>query len=304
MRYARIGVLAGLGLLGGWIVALNVGASRLMRRRPPDPTDTPDNYGIGYEEVHFRSRDQVNLVGWWIPAENAIGTIVMCHGQEGSMDGDTQQMVPLHDAGFNVFMFDFRAHGRSEGDCVSMGMYEKEDLLGALDFLAEHKHIDRVGVLGFSMGAAVALITAALSERICAVVADSSFGRLKHTLTGWGVQRGVPVPIARQFAAWVLVVASIRTEGRMDQTDPIRWTVHIGRRPILFIHGANDPFVSSEEVGHMASLAEGPVQVWVVDGVGHRGAYAADPVEYNHRVVEWFTRYLVEDAESQNASLS
>jgi pimeloyl-ACP methyl ester carboxylesterase len=301
MRYARIGMLAGLGLLGGWIVALNAGASRLMRRRPPDPTDTPDNYGISYEEVHLRSRDLVNLVGWWIPADNAIGTIVMCHGQEGSMDGDTQQMVPLHDAGFNVFMFDFRAHGRSEGDCVSMGMYEKEDLLGALDFLAEHKHVDRVGVLGFSMGAAVALITAALSERICAVVADSSFGRLKHTLTGWGVQRGVPAPIARQFAAWVLVAASIRTEGRMDQTDPIRWTVHIGPRPILFIHGANDPFVSSEEVANMASLAEGPVQVWVVDGVGHRGAYADDPMEYNRRVVEWFTRYLVEDTQSQSA---
>src|SRR5262249_48832020 len=152
----------------------------------PDPPDRPDNYGISYEEVHFTSRDMVKLFGWWIPARKPIGTIVMCHGQEGSMDGDTKQMVPLHDAGFNVFMFDFRAHGQSDGECVSMGMYEKEDLLGALDYLAEQRHVDKVGVLGFSMGAAVALITAALSERICVVVADSSFGQLKNTLTGWG----------------------------------------------------------------------------------------------------------------------
>jgi pimeloyl-ACP methyl ester carboxylesterase len=284
--------LASLALWAGWIVALNTGASRLMRRRRPDPPDTPDNYGIAYEEVHFTSRDRVNLVGWWIPAENPLGTVIMCHGQEGSMDGDTRQMVPLHDARFNVFMFDFRAHGRSEGNCVSMGMYEKEDLLGALDILAERKGVERVGVLGFSMGAAVALITAALSERIGAVVADSSFGRLKSTLTGWGVQKGIPSPIARQFAAWVLMAASIRTEGRMDQTDPIRWTVHIGPRPILFIHGADDPFVPMEEVNRMASLAEGPVEVWTVEGTGHRGAYAADPVEYNNRVIDWFNRYL------------
>ncbi len=294
--FTRAVILASLALWAGWIVALNTGASRLMRRRRPDPPDTPDNYGIAYEEIHFSSRDRVNLVGWWIPAKKPLGTVIMCHGQEGSMDGDTRQMVPLHDAGFNVLMFDFRAHGRSEGNCVSMGMYEKEDLLGALDTLAERKGVERVGVLGFSMGAAVALITAALSERIGAVVADSSFGRLRSTLTGWAVQKGIPFPIARQFAAWVLIAASIRTEGRMDQTDPIRWTVHIGPRPILFIHGADDPFVPMDEVNRMASLAAGPVEVWTVEGTGHRGAYAADPVEYNNRVIDWFKRYLTAQA--------
>ncbi len=294
MRSTRNLLLGGLALLGGWAFALDFGARRLMRRRLPDPPDPPSNYGISYEEVHFKSRDRVNLVGWWIPAEKPIGSVVICHGQEGSMDGDTHHMVPLHDAGFNVLMFDFRAHGGSEGECVTMGMYEKEDLLGALDYLVEAKGIEKVGVLGFSMGAAVALITAALSERICAVVADSSFGRLKSTLTGWGVIRGVPPARARQYASWVLVAASIHTEGRIDQTDPIRWTVHIGPRPILFIHGANDPFVPIQDVDRMASLAQGPVEVWVVDGVGHRGAYAADPAEYDSRVVNWFKKYVAE----------
>ncbi len=292
MRRTWAVVLGALAILVGWVVTLNAGASYLMRRRRPDPPDTPDSYGIPYEQVHFTSRDYVKLTGWWIPSDQAIGTIIMCHGQEGSMDGDTHQMVPLYDAGFNVFMFDFRAHGRSEGTCVSMGMYEKEDLLGALDYLTEKHGIDKVGVLGFSMGAAVALITAALSERICTVVADSSFVRLKHTLARWGTQRGVPQAIARQYANSVLMIASLRTEGRMDQTDPILWTVHIGPRPILFIHGAEDPFVSLREVERMARLAEGPVEIWNVEGVGHRGAYSSDPVEYNRRVIEWFKRYV------------
>ncbi len=173
-----------------------------------------------------------------------------------------------------------------------MGMYEKEDLLGALDYLAEKRGIDKVGVLGFSMGAAVALITAALSERICTVVADSSFARLKNTLTRWGTQRGVPHMLARNYVSSVLMVASLRTEGRMDQTDPLLWTIHIGPRPIMFIHGAEDPYVQVQEVERMASLAEGPVEIWNVPGVGHRGAYLADPVEYNRRIVDWFKRYV------------
>ncbi len=291
-----------LGLLILCILGLNFGAMHLMRRRRPDPPDPPSNYGIDFEEVHFSSRDRVKLFGWWIPAKDPIGTLVICHGQDGSMDRDTHQMAPLHKAGFNVLMFDFRAHGRSEGECVTMGMYEKEDLLGALDFLVEQKGIERVGVLGFSMGAAVALITAALSERICAVVADSSFGRLKWTLKAWGVQRGVPSPIAAQFAAWVLVAASIHTEGRIDQTDPVRWTVHIGPRPILFIHGEEDCLVSMQAVDRMASLAAGPVEVWIVDEAGHRGAYAANPEEYNTRVIDWFKAYLTNPVEQAAAS--
>src|SRR5258708_26652422 len=156
-----------------WLVSLNFAASRLLRRRQPDPVVRASNYGIAYEEVHFMRRDGMKVVGWWIRVDKPISTIVMCHGQNGSMDGDTRQRPPLHEAGFNVLMFDFRAHGRSEGESVTMGMYEKEDLLGVLDYLAAERGINQVGVLGFSMGAATALMTAGLSDRICALVPGS-----------------------------------------------------------------------------------------------------------------------------------
>src|SRR5260221_11098972 len=197
---------AALVLLTGftiWLVLVNTGASRLMRRRRPDPEDPPSNYGLDFEEISFISRDHIKIVGWWIPAPDAVGTIVVCSGQNGSMDGDTKQIPPLHEAGFNVLMFDFRAHGRSEGDCGTMGMSEKADLLGGLDYLGDVRGINQVGVLGFSMGAATALITAALSDRICAVVADSSFGRLKHTLTACATSRGIPRFIAWSFVNWM-----------------------------------------------------------------------------------------------------
>ncbi len=295
VNWLHTATLVGLAAIGGTLTAFHVGASYLLRRRRPDRSDPPSNYGMAYEEVVFASRDRVGLYGWWIPAKRpggALGTIILCHGQEGSMDSDTLHMVPLYQAGFNVFMFDFRAHGRSQGSHVTMGMYEKEDLFGALDYLAAERGIERVGVLGFSMGATVALLTAALSDRIAVVVTDGSFVRFKRTFQRFLTTRGVPRGLARFLVGGILASGALRMEGRLDQTEACLWTAHIGTRPILFIHGAEDPYITTPEVYEMASLAAGPTEVWVVDGVGHRGAYKANPDEYNRRVVEWFRRHL------------
>ncbi|MFP4321951.1 MAG: hypothetical protein ACLFTK_05800, partial [Anaerolineales bacterium] len=70
-------VFTSLGL--GWM---------LVRRRPPDPPDDPGRYGVDYETVKFTSRYKVTLHGWWIPASEPRGTLIVCHGQNGSMAGD------------------------------------------------------------------------------------------------------------------------------------------------------------------------------------------------------------------------
>lgn len=296
MNFPLLALAILIVLLFGFTLLTQIVAIRLISRRPPDPADPPDNYGIAFEEVRFAARDKTPLVGWWIPAAVAdptrnAPTIVMCHGQTGSMDGDTKQMIPLHQAGFNVLMFDFRAHGRSGGTQQTMGMYERDDLLGALDYLERTHGIERVGVLGFSMGAAVALITAAVSDRIAAIVADSSFARFKNTLARHLQQAGVPsFRLAWHIAAWALVAAAVKTEGRIDQVDVRLWTPHV-RCPTLFIHGGADPLVTMDEVHEMAARCAGPYEVWVVEGAGHGGAFADNPDVYNERVIEWFRKY-------------
>ena len=91
--------------------------------------------------------------------------------------------------GYNVLMFDFRGHGRSEGQHVSMGYYERQDLLGAVDYL-QRWGIDRVGVMGFSMGGAVAMATAPHSEAIRAVVSDGGFACLSDAIAAGVWERG------------------------------------------------------------------------------------------------------------------
>lgn len=268
----------------------------LMRRRDPDPPDHPAYHGMPGEIVQFLSRDGVRLGGWWIPVAGASrGTVVMCPGQNGSLDKDIPQAVPLHRAGFNVLLFDFRAHGCSEGELVTLGALEQADLFGALDYLEAERGIGKVGVLGFSMGAGVALLVAAQDRRVAAVVVDGAFPRLVGILSGYLRLRGIPGALSSAFARLVLWVAGLRAGYDLARANPIDLAQRI-TAPTLFIHGERDPFVCTDELRALAAQVSGQVEVWSLPECGHREAYRQHPDEYARRLVDWFARHLVSDA--------
>lgn len=285
LRIAAIGLVA----VPGVSVALTI---PLMRRRAPGSPDTPADFGLPFEPVRFPSRDGVRLGGWWIPAPAAPrGTVILCPGQRASMNDDLIHAVPLHRAGFNVLMFDFRAHGLSGGTLVTFGALERRDLLGALDMLAKERGVMRAGVLGFSMGAGVALLVAAQDARVATLVVDGAFPRLAGLLQSYLRLRGVPGPLAGGFAQIVLWVAALRAQYEIHHADPITLADRISA-PTLFVHGERDPFVRTDEVRALAARVAGPAEVWSLADCGHREANKRHPDEYNQRVVSWFARHL------------
>lgn len=281
-------------LIGFYLICYFV-ARALIRPPHPSPPDPPSAYGLAFESVRFPSRDGLMLSGWWIPAAQPTErTIIICHGREGSRDRETPHAKTLHAAGFNVLMFDFRAHGESEGEQVTFGMYEKDDLLGALDFLAG-RGITRVGVLGFSLGATTAILTAAVSDRIAVIVAESAVVRLKNTLARRFWRYGVPYPLGWVVAAWSLATATLFTRGRMDQVDAIRWIPHL-KAPILLIHGAADDLVSAAEVAELAVKCSAWAVVWQVAGAGHHEASQVATAAFNMHMLAWFDQHLPKTA--------
>ncbi len=282
-----------IGLVALLAVGIGYAASRpLMRRRAPDPPEHPSDYGMAALDVTFSSRDGLALGGWWIPTETqSRGAVIVCSGQNGSLDKDVRQAVPLHRAGFDVLLFDWRAHGRSEGNTVTLGALEQADLFGALDFLEAERGIESVGVFGLSMGAGVALLVAAQDSRIRALALDGAWPRLDELLTGYMRRRGFPAPLARAVAWLTLLAASLRTQYQLYRANPVDLAKRV-RAPALLIHGEADPFVSSAEVEALAARLRGEVEVWRVAGAGHREAFVLHPEEYNQRVVGWFERHL------------
>jgi dipeptidyl aminopeptidase/acylaminoacyl peptidase len=212
------------------------------------------------------------------------------------MDPDVKYAPAFHERGYNVLMFDFRGHGRSEGQRVSMGSYERQDLLGAVDYL-QSRGIDRVGVLGFSMGGAVAMATAPHSEAIRAVISDGGFACLSGTIAAGVRDQGLPSFLASLAGHLIVGLMGLRLGCSLSEADPIRWVDKIAPRALFIIQGALDPFVTVEEARQLYAAADQPKEIWIVPEAGHRQADRHHPEEYRHRVLAFFDQWLMENEE-------
>lgn len=289
-RVGRVALGIGLGI-GAVTGFLAWAIPSLTRPKRYEDLTSPAEHGLDHAEVWFTTDDGVRLHGWWIDSPAPRGTILMCHGFGGSKDPDLAYARFLQPH-FNVLMFDFRHHGRSEGDFASLGYYECRDVAAALDWLHSERGVDRVGVLGFSMGAAVAILAAAQFPRIAAVVADSGYAHLQHALAQEGRRRRFP-PVMRDALAWVLAHAAARQLGfPLQHGQPIEVIHTIAPRPILIIHGDRDDLVPVADAHLLYARAGEPKALWIIPEAAHVASLATAKQVYRDRVVDFFTAQL------------
>jgi fermentation-respiration switch protein FrsA (DUF1100 family) len=274
-----------LAAVGFWL------SWEMTRRHPPDERRSPAEYGLTFEEVSFPAGDGLTLRGWWIPAAGAERAVVFLHGQAGSMDPDVQYVPALQAAGLSVLMFDFRAHGRSAGRTGTIGYLERQDVRGAVAYLRQ-KGITRIGLLGFSMGARVALLAASLCPEVRAVVADGGPPRMLPAIAARVQERGLPRWLGVPSAWLTLAFTSLRVGANLFRYEPIHWMGRVAPRAILFIHGDHDPYIPAAEFEALVAAAGRPKEVWRVAEAGHRAVDRVYPQEYRRRLVDFFGQYL------------
>jgi uncharacterized protein len=268
-----------------------LGSNYLLARRPPDEGDSPANYGLTAEAAEFQSGDGVTLRGWYIPAGNSVQTIIVCSGANGSLDADMHVAPWLHEAGFNVLLFNWRAHGNSEGEVVTLGFNERYDLIAAVEF-AKAQGAAGIGMLGFSLGGAVAITTAAVYEDINAVVADSPFVTVLSAVAGGLIERGWGEGVSYLVARLLLSTACLRTQLNLFEGDPARWIKRVAPCPLLLIFGEQDVIAPRAEVDLLWTRAGDPKEIWRVPEAAHRTIQIQQPEEYRRRIVAFFHLYL------------
>lgn len=143
---------------------------------------TPDKFGLKYEAVVLLTADKVKLDAWWVPAQGARATVVLSHGNGGNLSNRIAKLKILHDLGLNVFMYDYRGYGESEGVPSVSGV--SDDAQAAYDYLTKEKMIPAEKIIdyGESLGGAVAAHLAATNP-VGVLILDSSFTNVKDMAT-------------------------------------------------------------------------------------------------------------------------
>ena len=265
--------------------------------RPMDRqlTDTPATYGAEFKDVEFHTSDGVTLSGWLLPGKDKKVTIVYSHGLFRSRRELLKRAVDLWKMGYGALLYDSRNHGASGNAKVSLGYYERLDAEAAVKFLREEVRTDdRIALFGISMGAAAALLAAAETPDVAAVISDSSFLSFKDT-TDHHVKllfRISSFPIAGELRFFVERSAGFDGE----KLDALAAVKQLGDRPVLFIAGANDRRMPPDIASRLYEANSSPTRdLLIVDGdetAVHGHAYQAAPKLYVERVAQFLDRAL------------
>jgi dipeptidyl aminopeptidase/acylaminoacyl peptidase len=265
-------------------------ASKLTQPARKPITISPAALGMTMESVEFASReDGLTLRGWLLPARRDAGAgdpalIIVLHGINGIRDDTTIGLLPIAAGlvweGYDVLMFDLRGHGLSDDGRAGMGSFERRDLKGALDW-AEARGYRRIGVHGFSLGAATAILTAAEDPRIAAVASDASYAALGDMLAVEIPRRsGLP----SIFTPGALLAARALYGADFAAVRPVDAMPRLRDRPVLIIHGADDQRTPAAHAERLWAARYGDTgeREWlrVVPGAAHVQSYHADPEAY------------------------
>jgi pimeloyl-ACP methyl ester carboxylesterase len=238
------------------------------------PSEGPPS-DVALEAIVFRSRvDGVRLAGW-LGSSLRDRAVILIHGIDSdAWAGAAPDLVRAYlDAEFNVLLFDLRAHGRSEGNRIGLGALERHDVHAAVDLLLERGiPPGRIGLHGTSYGAAMALLAAAEIPEVGAVIADSAYADIRDLIA---TEVGRRTRLPGWMAAWLMrpgIENAARLLFAMDLAAlaPEAVVARIAPRPLLLIHGSQDPVIPPDHARRLKDHAvNAAAELWMLEGLRH-----------------------------------
>ncbi len=252
----------------------------------------PKDAGLPQESLLLETNDGLKLSCWLVVREGkSKGTVVYMHGVGDCKIGGIALTRFFYRMGFNVFLYDSRQHGESEGRYCTYGYYEKHDVSMVIDYLKARKDFraGKIGLFGTSMGAAVALQAAAIDNRIAVVIAEASFTNLRTIFVDY--QRRIiklPWHFLRNFA---LTRSQRIANFKARLVSPIEDVerIHI---PLLFVHGTNDTFINSSYSLMLYERAHEPKTLLMVKGGDHNDVWDVGGSDYETTLRDFLEKNL------------
>jgi len=178
--------------------------------------------------------------GWFFPGLRGAPTIVLCHGYESSRGELLTLVSALQDHQYNVFVFDFAAHGANSG-VTTFGYRESDEVRAAIDAIAQRNDVDptRFGLWGYNLGAYAALREAEKDNRVRALVLDSVYDYPKQMVKIGVEKTGVGgFPLMVKSAQTTFEWLNFAYKDDQPLSGGLKKLADV---PILFIQANDDP---------------------------------------------------------------
>jgi len=237
-----------------------------------------------YETVGFTASDGVELEGWYRPSENGA-SVLMISGGGGNRRSALQHAEMLVRHGYGVLVYDPRGSGNSEGTVNSYGWGWEKDAAAALDFLATRDDVEpgRVGTLGLSTGADIAIDIAARRDDVKAVVADGA------AAIGYEDYQALTSKTIDLAPMWVFFKSLEVIQGRSGPKEALADQIARSHAPHLIISAAK----LEEDWGELYDKAGGArSELWHLPDASHTAALRQYPEAYEQRVASFFDEHL------------
>lgn len=210
----------------------------------------PSSIGLRFEDVYFETEDGVTLHGWFIPHDGARGVILFCHGNAGNISHRLDSIRVFHRLGLDVFIFDYRGYGQSEGKPTERGTYE--DAEAAWRYLIEEHQVipSEVVVFGRSIGGAVGAWLAQ-NHKPRLLILESTFTSLRD--------------VAATLYPFFPVKRLLRFEYNTAE--------YLGgvNCPVLIIHSRNDEIMPFSQGQQLFEVAREPKTFLEISGTHNEG---------------------------------
>lgn len=249
----------------------------------PPPVELP------CESIAIGSASGAKLACWHAPADNSRGVVVLLHPIHGSRRTMLERARLFRSAGYSVVMIDFRGHGESGGDTITLGHLEQHDARAAVEFARARHPGEPIAVVGWSLGGAAALMASPLA--IDALVLEEVFPTIAEA-----VENRTRMRVGR-FAPLATAILLSQLEPRLgvaaEGLCPIDQLDEVGC-PVLLLAGADDLHTTRDESQRMFDAASEPKQCVFFDGAAHVDLLRHDPERYRRTTLDFLDAHLRE----------
>src|SRR3989339_1997527 len=259
-----------------------------------DQIETPADYHLRFEEVFFNSKDGTRLYGWFVPAIGSpVGTVIHFHGSYGHQTYSFKQVHWLPAKGFNVFTFDYRGYGQSDGKPSKRGVYE--DSVAAIEYILKKPRADHnnVFVFGQSLGGANAIAAVAKKDfpQIRAIAVEGTFysyrAQAQDMMMASTREKIGNVPYL-SLHIWPISFLTVT-----NSYSPMEYIHQVSPIPVMLIHCLRDSIVSYQHSERLYEAAKEPKQLWLINDCGHVEVFteAQSDSGYRQKLVQFFMDY-------------